>query len=468
MTNRVLDARYELAERIGSGGMAEVYRAWDLKRRQTVAVKLMRADKQEQQQYVRLFEQEARIMRRLRHPNIVEFIDEGTDGDEQFIVMELVEGESLKTILERRGNLQPQEGLEIAAILAGALAFAHNRGVVHCDVKPHNVIVSPDGTIKLVDFGVARAGLFRLINESTALVGSLHYLAPEQIQEQAATPATDIYALGVTLYEMVYGQVPFPADTLRESLAKRERGPDFAAIPNLKPSIVAIMERCLRENPQARHASMHEMAGDLTYAKTHDDANFVRRRSRRINWGGRKIKRVEERPRKGLWRVLAIVTALVVLGAGGGWLLHRKNAANQDSPTVVVNVNVVGQPLTKAMEMARERGVVLHEVERVYSDVQEDYIISQSPTLAESSHIEVGAALSVVVSAGPQPVTVPNLTGMTEQQARDALVAVGMQLGEVTPIADAIHRKGTIVGQSPEHGQQGYGGDVIDVTVVAE
>ena len=213
MIQRILARRYELQELIGGGGMADVYKAQDKLLDRAVAVKILHQQYANDAEFVEKFRREATAAAKLAHPNIVNIYDVGEDGGSQYIVMEYVSGPTLKEVIQQKGCLEPIEAVRIAKEIASALESAHRNNLVHCDIKPHNILVMPDGHIKVTDFGIARAVSASTMTYSGSVMGSVHYFSPEQAKGTVITTKSDVYSLGVVLYEMLTGQLPFNGET---------------------------------------------------------------------------------------------------------------------------------------------------------------------------------------------------------------------------------------------------------------
>jgi serine/threonine protein kinase len=213
VSGEVIANRYELEELVGTGGMSNVYKAKDTLLERNVALKVLHPQYSDDEEYVERFRREARAVAQLSHPHIVTVIDRGEDDGQQFIVFEYVDGENLKQFLERTGPLPARRAVELALEIAEGLAFAHEHGLVHRDVKPQNVLLTPDGNAKVTDFGIARSlDVERGVTQTGTVLGTSNYLSPEQASGATATPATDVYSLGVVLYELFTGKVPFPGE----------------------------------------------------------------------------------------------------------------------------------------------------------------------------------------------------------------------------------------------------------------
>ncbi len=272
----IIGERYEIISRVGSGGMADVYKAMDHKLNRLVAVKVLKAEFRGDGSFVAKFRKEAQAAAGLAHPNIVNVYDVGEDRGLYYIVMELVEGITLKNYIDKKGKLSVKEATSIAIQVSLGLESAHNQGIVHRDVKPQNIIISVDGKVKLSDFGIAKA-----INSNTItanVMGSVHFSSPEQVRGGAADSKSDIYSLGITMYEMVTGRVPFDGDTTVAIAIKHlqeEIVPPSRYTPDLPYSLEQIILKCTQKNPERRYASIGLLIDDLKHSLIDPQGNFV-------------------------------------------------------------------------------------------------------------------------------------------------------------------------------------------------
>jgi serine/threonine-protein kinase len=264
-TTHVLADRYELGPVLGEGGMARVYRGLDRQLRRPVAVKVLAPPFDRDRSFVERFRREARAAAGLSHPNIVAVFDSGSDDGTHFIVTELVEGETLAERLKRDGPMPPAEAVAVSVDIARALAAAHERGLIHRDIKPGNVMVLPDGRVKVVDFGIARAAGSDTLTGTGVVLGSTAYLSPEQAGGQPVDERADLYALGCVLYEMLTGHVPFRADTPIATMYRHvnEDAPPPSTISPVQPELEAVVMRCLEKDPKRRYASAAELEAAL-------------------------------------------------------------------------------------------------------------------------------------------------------------------------------------------------------------
>jgi serine/threonine-protein kinase len=263
----LIAGRYELEELVGSGGMSSVFRAYDRQLERRVAIKILHERYAEENEYVERFRREARAVARLTHPNIVTVIDRGEDEGRQFIVFEYVDGENLKELVERTGPLPLRRAIELALAMAQGLAFAHENGLVHRDVKPQNVLLNGEGEVKVTDFGIARSlDVDHGVTQTGTVLGTSNYLAPEQASGQPVSPATDVYSLGVVLWELLTGDVPFPGENF-VAVALRHINEPPPPLRNLRPEVpprlAAAVERALEKDPRRRFPSMADFAAEL-------------------------------------------------------------------------------------------------------------------------------------------------------------------------------------------------------------
>jgi eukaryotic-like serine/threonine-protein kinase len=267
MNGELVANRYELQEVVGTGGMSSVYRAVDTLLERNVALKILHPHYGEDAEYVERFRREARSVAQLSHPNIVTVIDRGESDGQQYIVFEYVDGESLKQLVDRTGPLPARRAVELGLQVAEALAFAHNAGLVHRDVKPQNVLVTEDGEAKVTDFGIARSlDVEHGVTQTGTVLGTSNYLSPEQARGQTVTPATDVYSLGVVLYELLTGEVPFPGENFVAVAMKHinEEPPSLLERrPDVPMRLVAAIDRALAKDPAQRFPSMSAFCAEL-------------------------------------------------------------------------------------------------------------------------------------------------------------------------------------------------------------
>lgn len=321
MIGDVIADRYELLELVGTGGMSKVYKAHDRLLERNVALKVLHPHYGEDQEYVERFRREARAVAQLSHPNIVTVIDRGEDGGHQFIVFEYVDGENLKELVQRTGPLPVRRAVELAATIADALAFAHEHGLVHRDVKPQNVLLNGEGEAKVTDFGIARSlDVEHGVTQTGTVLGTSNYLSPEQASGKTVSAATDVYSLGIVLYELLTGEVPFPGETFVAVAMKHinEPPPDLLQQrPDVSIRLAAAVDRALAKDPEDRFRSMDQFGwelrqtladlGDADSERTFVAPSPVLRQSA--------PRRARTRPRRWpLYAALVVVAAAAILG----------------------------------------------------------------------------------------------------------------------------------------------------------
>ena len=276
-TGMIIAERYEIVGKIGTGGMADVYKAMDHKLNRFVAVKVLKPEFREDTTFIKKFRSEAQAAAGLTHPNIVNVFDVGDDGGVYYIVMELIEGITLKEYISKKGKLSIKEATSIAIQVSMGLEAAHSHGIVHRDVKPQNIIISTDGKVKVTDFGIARAASSNTI--SSNVMGSVHYSSPEQVRGGYSDEKSDIYSLGITLYEMVTGRVPFDGDTTVAIAIKHlqeEMVPPSVYTPDLPYSLEQIILKCTQKSVDRRYSRMEDVIADLKHSLIDPQGDFVR------------------------------------------------------------------------------------------------------------------------------------------------------------------------------------------------
>ena len=507
----ILGGRYRLVELLGQGGMARIYRAHDNQLDRFVAVKLLRPEYGRDPDFGSRFRHEARAAASLNHPNVVSVYDYGQDEAGPFIVMELVDGEDLAAIVKRSGALPPRQAARIIAETARALHAAHGRGIVHRDVKPGNIMIDREGRVKVTDFGIARAIAEAQMTLPGTTLGSVHYFSPEQARGDQSTASSDIYSLGIVLYELLTGRRPWEADSAAAVAMARLAGPppDPSAIRAGIPSdLVAIVRKALASEPADRWSSASSMAAALeaflagsvvpgtgaaagaagsatlaggaaaaTMAGAGGTSATARPNPRAIPYapdayvpdgpirpngppvrGQRQARRIE-RPIEddpddrgtspAVWAA-GIIAFLILVAVG--FLVFRLLSAPGTTPAAQVTVpNFVGKDLTVAQALATQNGITVNAASFVpASGVVANTVVSQDP--AAGTKIDKGGTVTLTIAAGAETVAVPELRGKTETEAFNLLAAAGLTLGTKTEIFDPIVPTGQIVHQSPAGG----------------
>ncbi len=453
-SGRVIAGRYEILDRISEGGMATVYRARRLADGAVVALKVLREQYSGDAEFVERFQREARAVSQLRHPCMVEVYDSGADGPVHYIAMEYVEGSNLKEYLRREGRLAPERALRIAAQVADALAHAHAHGIVHRDVKPQNILLTADGQVKVADFGIARALSAATITHTGTVLGSVQYLSPEQARGGAVGEAADLYALGVVLYEMVTGRLPFEDDApiaLALAHIHRDPPPPRSLVPDLPERVEGIILRALRKSPADRYRSAAEMRADLL--------------------GQSDLWRLPPAPPAGApapavsrRRAAPVLTAAAaVILAGGLWAGWRAVAGYLAVPEVAVP-EFVGQPLEVAQQMAERAGVRLLVGDQVHSATAPvNTVVSQDQPAGKV--VKRGRVVRVAVSLGAEVVVVPDVERRSLLEARLLIDQARLRIGELREAYDEQVTGGFVIAQDPQPGARVERGRAVNLVV---
>jgi serine/threonine-protein kinase len=508
MIGRLIGGRYRLIAPLGEGGMATLWRAVDEQLDREVAVKLLRPQFGNDPGFAARFKQEARSAGSLSHPNIVSVYDYGTDAETggQFIVMQLIDGQDLAAILAKNGPLKVEDAVRIAIGVLSALEAAHRRGIVHRDVKPGNILIDHD--VKVTDFGIARAVAEASMTVTGTTLGSVHYFSPEQARGDEVTGQSDVYALGIVLYEMLTGVRPFEGDSAAGVALKRlteDPLPPTAHGP-VPPGLSAIVMRALERDPARRFPDAGAFAEALRVWQRNPDAVgaaapavvpapipaageptvYVPPRvtlpSDRAAISGmppggagdpprrRPMATYAEPPRTGQpwWIWLLAVLAVVLLGTIGFLAASvlggfgPNNSTPTPSGSGVAVPNWVGDPIAGVRADAHDRGLVLVEQTQPSDTIAVDIVISTDPVAG--SNIQRGGTIDVVVSSGKEQVPVPTLIGQTRAEATATLLAVGLHLGLVDE-QPSDRAAGTVISTNPTAGVPVGKGSQVDIVL---
>jgi serine/threonine-protein kinase len=461
IVGQILNDRYEVLEKIGEGGMAIAYRGRDRLLGRVVAVKIMRPELAADASFLARFRREARAAAGVAHEHIASVHDTGRDGQFHYIVMEYVEGESLKDRLRREGPLPLDDALRIVSETAEALEAAHAAGVVHRDIKPHNILLGRDGKIKVTDFGIARAGSFAGQQDTGTVVGSVHYVSPEQARGEVVGPQGDIYALGATLFEMLAGRPPFPDGDRMAVLHKHiyDQAPQPSeARPGLPPEVDSIVAHCLEKDLSRRYASARELLSYLAACPRSEVPG-----ARGARW--RPAQAVHAFGGLGPWlrrrAAWAALAGVAIIGAAGGLVYRASSGARPDMLHVE---DVVRLSTSAARQLLERSGLTYREAGSAASDdVPVGRVLDQDPPAG--TEVERGTAVEVVLSAGPSHVAVPNVAQMSVPQARLNIEAAGLKSG----VLQEAHDEGVpiryVAGTVPAEGVRLARGTSVDLVV---
>lgn len=456
---------YEVEAIISQGGMATVYRARRLRDGHVAAVKVLREQYAADQEFVERFQREARAVASLTHPNMVQVYESGEAGGVHFIAMEFVEGQDLKRYLREHGPLPPAEVVRIATQVCEVLDYAHRRGIIHRDIKPQNILLRHDGTVKVTDFGIARALSAVTITQTGTVLGSVQYLSPEQARGQTVGRAADIYALSVVLFEMLTGELPFAGDSpIAIAMAHVHDTPPYPRRlnPEIPSALEAVVLKGLAKQPLRRYASAADLASDLLgqtslWSDTPPADEAATRVVRRGALGAR--ARVGSVP----W--LAPVLAVLVVGviAGGVWGAWRSVSAYFNVAEVEVP-RLVGLPQAEAQARAAQSGLSLNVQTTAYSEtVPVDAVVAQDQPVGK--RVKSGRVINVVLSLGKEMVSVPDLVGQTLLQARLIIEGARLRIGRLDERFDDTVKSGLVVSQDPPPGSRLARGSAVTLLV---
>ncbi|WP_341466976.1 Stk1 family PASTA domain-containing Ser/Thr kinase [Desulfofundulus salinus] len=426
--------RYEILEQLGGGGMAIVYKGRDTFLNRLVTIKVLRPEFSSDKDFTRRFRREAQAVASLSHPNIVSIYDVGQEDDIQYLVMEYVDGEDLKTVIRREGAMPPEKAVQIAFQILEALEHAHENNIVHRDIKPHNILITKSGRAKLTDFGIAREATAATITQTDTIVGSVHYLSPEQARGELAGPQSDLYSLGVVLYEMLTGSVPFAGDSPIAVAIKHiqeEPEPPSRRNPAVSPGLEQVVLRAMQKNPQSRFASARDMARHLEdlFAR---DGEEVTRFIPLDEMATRVLKPVEKPREEGVrrrrlrpvgWVALALL--LVALLAGGAFALSNY----LEGPPPVTVPSVINKDLSEAQRILADLGLQVAVRKVHHPKIPEGYVIDQDIG-PEHAPIKPPRVITLTVSLGPDLREVPDLYRLPLEGARIRLAERGLVLAE--------------------------------------
>lgn len=505
MGETILGNRYEIIRKIGDGGMAFVYEAKDRLLNRVVAVKVLRPEFVDDEEFLAKFKREAEAVANISHPNIVNVYDVGCDGKVNYIVMEYIDGQNLKEIIKTEGTLDEYTALDITKQIAKALGAAHKKGVIHRDIKPHNILISSEGrNVKVADFGIAKAATNSTMTNIGSIIGSVHYFSPEQAKGKPVKNNADLYSLGIVLYEMLLGKVPFKGDSpISIALQHINEDIEFSLEEKtqIPQSIRTLIKKLTEKDPTDRYQSSEEVIEDIEYIEQNIDLDFIKQyddfatrrmppvevvdNSNKFKTLGKEQKREpkeemfvqpereevdsydikpKKKKRNGFKGAIIGLLVLAILGVAGivtnGFGLLNGNTDNN----VIIAPNLINMSLQDANKTINNLDLKLTISERHDPDVEKNHVISQTPP--EGTELEKGDTVTIVISLGPEELSVPNLLGFALKDAKKILEKDGLVLGSVSYDYSEIYKEGTVINQSPIAGAGSIKkGDTVNLVV---
>jgi len=483
MIGTILGNRYELLEKIGEGGMSTVFKAKCNILNRFVAVKVLKKEYSSDEEFVEKFKREATAVASLSDNNIVNIYDVGSQGDINYIVMEYVKGKTLKQIIKEDGKLSTRDAVKIAIQIGKALECAHRNNIIHRDIKPHNVLVTGEGVVKVTDFGIAKASTSVTITNSSKILGSAHYFSPEQARGSVVDCRTDIYSLGIVLYELVTGRVPYDAESPVSVALKHIQEP---VVPPkqineyISDSLNKLILKAMEKEPIKRYQSVTDMIFDLKRIQNNKELDIIIHDfdedatrildSNDVNSKLGKDVKADKIPRnrnnsnesKNKKKILipAFIILLLVVGSVLGYFAYNKIAGN--SGTAVVP-QIVGLNQNEAKNLVEDKKLKFVLIGKEKSDKPEGTVIRCYPD--QGTSVKVGSDVRVSVSGGTSNLTIPNVKNMDLTSAKDIITKAGLKVGNITTAASDTIAKDYVISQSPDPDSNAKENAKVDMVV---
>ena len=480
LEGKIIGNRYEVLEKIGIGGMATVYKAKDNILKRNVAVKVLRDEFTTDEEFIKRFNTEAQAAASLTHPNIVSIYDVGHEDNLYFIVMELIQGKTLKQIITEDGVLPWKWSINIAIQIASALEIAHKNNIVHRDIKPHNIIITEDGVAKVTDFGIAKAVSNSTITAFGTTIGSVHYFSPEHARGGYTDAKSDIYSLGVVMYEMMTGRVPFDADTPVSIALKHMQEKPVEPIklnPSIPYAVNKIIMKAMQKEVALRYSSATEMLKDLNAALKNPDGNTVMpdqniensytqriptiQGGEKMNQKEKKVNAFFKKHKKAI--MIAIIVLIVILIPVIGFygtqaILNVGRAKDVKLP------NLVGKTIEEAEQELNKSKLKIEKKEEFNSEIEVGKIISQNPPFIENYTVKENSTVEVVVSKGTEMTKVPKIIGMEYEEAEEEIKKYNLQAEKIDKVSKTVE-KGIVIEQEPAENTEIKAGEKVKIYV---
>ena len=460
MKEKILADRYRLTEQIGMGGMAIVYRAVDLRTGHNVAVKVLRPEFNEDSEFISRFQREAEAASKMTHHNIVNLLDVGMDGENRYLVMEYVQGKTLKEVIQERGKLSAPLACQIAIRILSALEHAHRNGIVHRDIKPQNILVHADGHIKVADFGIARIANSSTLTKGDNVMGSVHYFSPEQARGEGANATSDIYSTGIVLYEMLTGRVPYDGDNPVAVAMQHLHAtpvPIQNLAPDVPPAVIRVCMKAMEKNPAMRYQTARDMASDLRAAlEIRDDRQMFPERELEVRQPQPKFyndaKNLTDtgrnRSRQAILkrRRMIILTLLLGLAIATGLFFGARAIITQLETTARIP-ELVGDLYAEAEQTLKDLGLKCEPVYATSEEYPVNTVIMQSNPADTVVH--KGDTVFLTVSSGPAAQDMPELQKMSYQDALTLLKTMGLNDITKERVVNGEYPVDAVVSQQP-------------------
>lgn len=503
MIGTILGSRYELIEKIGEGGMAVVYRAKCRLLNRYVAVKILKEEYTTNFEFMDKFRKEAAATASFSHNNIVNIFDVGVEGKYNYIVMELVNGKTLKKVIHEKGNLPYEEVISIGIQIAKALECAHRNGIIHRDIKPHNILVTEDGTVKVTDFGIAKASNTDTITHTSKVIGSAHYFSPEQAKGKVVDFRTDIYSFGIVLYEMATGKLPFDGDSPVSIALKHIQEPVIppsAINYNIPVGLSNLIMKAIEKEPIKRYQTDTEILNDLKKMQNNQDYTIVQNTNidedytrvmdpiqvEKIKSAYKKSnfeeedfdddddddfegeepkkkgtsKKVDKKKKKMI--IISFATIfLVILGIFSGNIYSKM--VNPSSSKEIKIPGIIGKTEAQGKKMIEDLGLVFVVDGEEKSDKPKGTIIRCIPDVGTT--VKKKFQVKVILSAGPEEFKLLDFRNLSSENAQNQIVSLGLRVGTVTPENNETYAEGTVIRQDPQPEALVKKGDTVNIVV---